>query len=477
MISEQTNIGTFAMNNDSCYCDRSQTFDSSDPTKFAGIDIGSKSNYVCIVHKGGKTEVREYPVFTSRLKECASWLAEHGVKSIAMESTGVYWIPLFDILESRGFEVILANAAHLKNVPGRKSDVQDCQWIQRLHSNGLLRGSFRPTNEILPLRAYVRTRSQLIQQSASHVRRMQKALIQMNIQLGLAIRDIKGVTGLKIIKAILAGERDPYKLASLRHGCCRKNVQEIAEALEGNWLEEHLFGLELAYDDWEATHQRIERCEQRIKSELLRVYARVLSLNPDQGPLVEELEAAITPTKGKMPCRLNNYGFDLGMLLQAILGVDCTAIPGVSASTLLTFVAECGLDMSKWKMSKHFASWLGVCPKNKITGGGVISSRTLPSKNRIGLGLRMSAMTVARSNSALGALFRRTASRVGGPKAITAVAHKLAVTLYKMIRDRCEYDSTLTAAHDEAHKAYQIKRLRRQAEALGYRLAETNEAD
>jgi transposase len=438
----------------------------------AGIDIGSSSVFVCVSNTQGQQEVREYSMFTRDLISMANWLKARNIKSIAMESTGSYWIPVFEILDERGFEVILTNAHHLKSVPGRKTDVKDCQWIQQLHSNGLLRGSFRPSDDFVQLRAYVRHRKQLFSRAGIQVQLMQKALLQMNVQLNLVISDITGKTGLSIIQAILGGERDPMKLASYRDLRCKKNVNEIAKALEANWREEHLFVLKQAYDAYEFHHRQIIDCEKKIQ-ELLPDLVPTNSIVVDKAPSkVSEHYTAKKSSFNRSP-----YCFDAVAQVKKVCGgIDLTEIPGIDANTLLVIISEIGTDMSKWKNEKHFASWLGLCPGNKISGGKVLSSKTKPSSNRVACALRLAAYTLHRSQTALGAFFRRMRSRLGAPKAITACAHKLARILYRMLKYGVTYKELGADYYDQLYKARILANLEKKAKEFGCKLVPSEEA-
>jgi transposase len=380
----------------------------------AGIDVGSESHFVAVPADRDGPSVREFSAFTDGLNALADWLVHCGIKTVAMEATGVYWIALFQVLDARGLEVILVNARHVKNVPGRKSDVQDCQWLQRLHSHGLLSGSFRPQDDICVLRSYVRQRDALVKSAGTHIQRMQKALDQMNIKLHKVVRDITGETGMRIIKAIIAGERDPQKLASLKDYRVRASTQQIARALQGDFRPEHLFALQQEMRLYEVYRSEIATCEAAIREHLASFEDRI---DPSDDP---------GPTRGKRA--------DLRRELHRMAGVDFTAIDGLDVLTVLTIISEVGRDVSKWRTEKHFASWLALCPRNKVTGGKVKSSKTQPSTNRAANAFRMAAWALANSKSALGAYYRRMRSRLGAPKAITATAHKLARIFYRLLK-------------------------------------------
>ena len=440
-----------------------------DPER-AGIDIGASSVFVCVADADGHQQVKEYSTFTQDLKAMAIWLKKCGVKSVAMESTGVYWIPVFEILDASGFEVLLVNAHHLKNVPGRKTDVKDCQWIQQLHSNGLLRGSFRPTDDFVRLRAYVRQRRQLSERAGIHVQLMQKALVQMNVQMHLVLSSSTGKTGLLIIQAIIQGERDPIKLASYRQKNCQKSTKEIAKALEGNWREEHIFALRQAYEAYEFYHNQIVECEEAIEKLIPTLTIQEFAPSPPPPVNVWQQflpsdEAMDTPTSKKSKCSYNRspYHFDVAEQVRQILGIDLTQIPGIEGNSLLAILSEIGTDMSKWRTVKHFTSWLGLCPGSKISGGKILSSKTKPTNNRAAHAFRLAANTLHRSKSALGAFFRRMRSRLGAPKAITATAHKLAKTLYQMLKYGKSYRELGADYYDKIHKQRVLANLQKRA--------------
>lgn len=451
----------------------------------AGIDIGSSSVFVCASDTEGYQTVREYSTFTKDLESMAKWLKDLGVKSIAMESTGVYWIPVFEILDSKGFEVLLVNAHHLKNVPGRKTDVKDSQWIQQLHSYGLLNGSFRPSDDFIPLRAYARHRRQLFQRAGAHIQLMQKAFVQMNIQMQHVLSDITSKTGLSIIQAILKGERDPKQLARLRDRRCKKSEEEIAKALEGTWREEHIFTLRQAYEAYEFYHKQIHECEEKIRN----VLSKLIDIKEsEQTPPLFEMASGNSTTastsakdtlvtknspRKKTSYNRSPYHFDAADQVQQICGVNLTNIPGIDANTLVTIISEIGTDMSKWKTVKHFVSWLGLCPGNKISGGKVLSSKTKPCDNRVANALRLAASTLYRSQTALGAFFRRMRARLGAPKAITATAHKLAKILYCMLKYGVSYEEQGANYYEEKHKERVLTNLKKKAAELGWELVPT----
>jgi transposase len=423
----------------------------------AGIDIGSASHFVAIPADRDDNPVREFSNFTSDLNKLADWLSTTGIKTIAMESTSVYWIPVYELLESRGFEVLLVNARHIQNVPGRKSDVLDCQWIQQLHSYGLLRGSFRPDQEICVLRAYLRQRESLIQQNAQQIQHMQKALAQMNVQLTQVVEDITGMTGMTIIRAILAGERSPEKLAAHRDYRCKQSQTVIAESLYGNYRDEHLFALKQGVDLFDTYRSKIEECDREIEKVLQR-------LTPNR----EENE--VPECRPGKKIRKNQLNFDANHYLQGIMGVDLTRVEGLDTHSVLRIISEIGLDMNAWPTAKHFGSWLGLAPGTKISGGKRLSSKTKPSANRAANLLRVAASTLHRSQSALGAFLRRQKARLGAPKAITATAYKIARLIYSMLKNKKEYVDVGQDYYEQRYKERMIKNIQKKAKAMGFQL-------
>ena len=427
----------------------------------AGIDVGAEEIYVAVPEGCDGDRVRAFPTFTVELERIADWLKQCQITTVAMESTGVYWIPLFEILESRGFEVYLVNARHLKNVPGRKTDVLDCQWIQQLHTYGLLRASFRPSEEICALRAVVRQRDMLVRYRAAHIQHMQKALHWMNIQLTQVLSDITGVTGMQIIRALVAGERDPQVLASYRHGKCVHTESDIVKALEGHYRREHLFALRQALELYDLYGQQIAQCDAELE-------ALYRDLKPPSAPPTSEVTQPPQPRTTKP--RKNQASFDLAMSLYQMTGVDLTRIDGIDALTAQVVLSETGLDMGKWPTVKHFTSWLGLCPQNEITGGKVKHRGTAKTHNRANTALRVAAQALWRSHSALGAFFRRIRSQHGGAVAVTATAHKLARMIYHLLKYRTDYRDPGTQAYDTQQRERAERSLRRQAARLGFTL-------
>ena len=427
----------------------------------AGIDIGSAEHWVAVPADRDQHPVRKFKCFTADLHNMADWLNECGIKTIVMESTGVYWIPAFQILESRGFEVKLVNAKHVKNVPGRKTDVLDCQWLQRLHCFGLLSGSFRPENSICVLRSYWRHRDNLIRYAGSHIQHMQKALTEMNIQLHKVISDIAGLTGMRIIRAILEGERDTVKLASMKHGRIRSSANEIAKSLEGDYRSEHLFALKQAVELYDFYQKQISACDQQIEDYLIQFDSK---LDLDAHP--------IPPTKRKhRKPQGNEPHFDLRTHLYRITGVDFTQIAGLNALSVQNIISEVGLDQGAFPTVKHFTSWLGLCPNNRITGGNIKSSNTRKVVNRAATAFRIAAQALSTSLSALGAYYRRMRSRLGAPKAVTATAHKLARIFYHLWKTGDQYKDIGIDYYEQKYKERILKNMKRKAKKLGYVIA------
>ncbi len=427
----------------------------------AGIDIGSRDHYVCVPKKDTEINVRKFGCFTRDLNELADWLITCDVTSVVMESTGVYWIPLYQILESRGLVVCLVNARHVKNVPGRKTDVLDCQWLQRLHSFGLLSASFRPSADICVLRSYVRQRTKLIECSSAHIQRMQKALDQMNIQLHKVISDITGATGTRIIEAILSGERDLSKIAKMRDGRIKCKVSTIEKSLEGDYRAEHIFVLQQEYDLYKYFKAKITECDFKIENHLKTMD---ITIDPNEEKKVLT-KKRIKKEKGSPDFNLHGYLFE-------ITGVDLTDINGLNPLSVMKLLSEVGTDMSRWKTEKHFSSWLGLSPCNKITGSKIKSSRTRKVVNRAANIFRMSAACLANSKCALGAFYRRIRSKRGGPKAITATANKIAKIFYKMLKFGKEFVDIGQDYYEQIYKENIIKNLKKRAKALGMEIKE-----
>ena len=428
----------------------------------AGIDIGAEEVYVCVPAGRDEERVRVFRTFTVDLHQLAKWLVACGIETVAMESTGIYWISLFDILEEYGIEVYLVNARHLKNVTGRKSDVSDCQWLYQLHTYGLLRGSFHPPDEIRALRTLARHRAMLVSYRAAHIQHMQKAMELMNLKLTYVLSDITGVTGMAIIRTILGGEHDPEVLARFRNAKCKYSEAEIAKALTGNYRREHLFALQQALALYDIYGQQIEAVDVELKG----MYAE-LERPEDED---ENSQSTTPPKPTRRKTRKNQAHFDLATALYQMVGVDLTQIDGIQALTAQVVLTEAGLDMSKFRTEKHFTSWLALCPNNKVTGGKVKGRRTRKTDNRAATALRIAAQSLARSNSALGAFYRRIRAKHGAPKAIVATAHKLARIIYYMLKHRVDYHDPGASYYDQQQKERAIKRLQKQAERLGLQL-------
>jgi transposase len=425
----------------------------------AGLDIGDAEIYAAVPESAADPAVCVFRTFTTDLETLADWLTASHVDTVAMESTGVYWIPIYELLEARGFQVYLVNARQLKNVSGKKTDILDCQWIQQLHTYGLLQPSFRPPEEICALRALVRQRGRLIQSCSAEIQHMQKALQQMNLKLTKVLSDVSGTTGLAIIRDIVAGERDPHKLAAYRDPHCRKSEAEIAAALTGNYKREHLFALGQALAAYDFFSQQIAACDVEIAA----MYQTVT-------PPATRTAPPLPPRTRPRIKRQHEPAFDLRSELYHLAGVDLTAIDGVEILTVQAVLTETGVDMSRWPTVKHFTSWLGLCPENAKTGGKIIKRGTKPSANRAATALRLAAQSLIYSDSALGAYCRRMRSKLGKAQAITATAHKLARIIYAMLKTKTPYKDP-GADHLEAQvQERKLKGLKRQAKELGYEL-------
>ncbi len=423
----------------------------------AGIDVGNSSHYVAVRPDRDTQPVRHFDCFTADLYRLADWLHNCGVKTVAMQSTGVYWIPRYDILEERGFEGYLVNARHTKNLPGRKSDVQESQWLLKLHTYGLLNNSFQPPAVIRALRTYWRQRADHVRGAATCMQRMQKALTQMNLQLANVISDISGSTGQAIIRSILAGERDARKLAELRDPRVKASQEVIAKSLEGNWRPELLFVLQQEVEMYDAYRQRITECDRQLQKHRAQFTGNL-------PPAPSELKVK------KAKSAKNAPRFDLKSELQRITGVDLTGIDGIDVMVAQTIVSEVGLDMTRWKTESHFASWLGLCPDNRISGDKVLGRGTRRVVNRVATALRMSAVTLMRSRTYLGAQYRRLRTRLGAPKAITAMAHRLARLVYRMLKHGQSYVDKGSEYYEQRYRNHQLHLLRKQAARLGLQI-------
>ena len=429
----------------------------------AGLDVGATMVYAAV-----RAERCEQPIqsFTCDLHALADWLSACQVDTVAMESTGVYWIPVYQILEARGFEVVLVNARHVRSVPGRKSDVDDCEWLRCLHSAGFLRGSFRPPDEVCAVRSLLRHRDSLVKTASRSVLHMQKAFDQMNVHLHHAISDLTGVSGLAITDAILEGERDPARLAALAHPRIKASRATLIKAPEGDWRGEHLFTLRQARRTYGHYQQLISECDQEIEAHISafeQTQEPPAANSPEQPPSGTSEACPQAPAATGQRCHMRAH-------LTRLFGTDLTLIPGIGEATALVLFSELGPDLSRFPSASQFASWLNLCPQNKITGGRVISSKTGPGVNRAAQALRMATQTLYRSQSALGDYFRRKRARFGTPQAITDTAHKMARIIYHLVTRHVLYDDNLLAQQQRQDRRRQVRRLRNQARALGFQL-------
>lgn len=423
----------------------------------AGIDVGGTAHYVAVPNEAAVESVRQFGVYTRDLHALADWLRTCGVKNVAMESTGVYWIPLYELLESRGFEVMLVDARQVKNVSGRKSDVLDCQWLQQLLSYGLLKAAFRPQDQFCQLREFSRLRTRLLVDQGRSVQHMQKAMTLMNIQLSQAISDVAGVTGQKIVRAILAGERNPMVLAAYRDSRIKASEEEIAASLQGTWKAEHLLALKQAMGRYDFFAEQLQECDQQIEAVMQQLQAHTKEL-----------------AKGKKRSKAKNAPkFNLRERLLKMCGVDVTRIDGIDETTALNVVSEVGTDLSRFPSDKHFASWLGLCPGTRISGGKVLGSKTKHSVNRAAQAFRQAAAALRSSKSALGAYYRRLCARMDKAKAVTAAAHKLARLFYALLTKGHEYVDQGQQYYEERYRQRVISQLQRRAQSLGMALVPT----
>jgi transposase len=435
----------------------------------AGVDIGAHEIMACVPDGPDQQLVRAFGTYTIDLDSLADWCIDRGIQTVAMASTGVYGIPRFETLEARGIPCCLIRASSVKHVPGRKSDVLDCQWMQTLHSYGLLAASFRPAADLVALRTLLRHRAQLLEHRAPHVLHMQQALLHMNIQLSQALSDVTGVTGQQIIRAIVAGERDPHTLAAMRNYRCKKDAEEIALALTGTWREEQLFILTQALALFDFYTTQLSVCDAQI--------ARVFSvIKPRCEPASEEpVPPCAPPPPRRKPHSHSKNAPEVNSRahILRITGVDLVAVHGLSDSLAQTILAEIGTDMSKWPDDKHFCSWLGLAPKNDISGGKVLRSRTMKTRNRAAQAFRMAAQSVIRADCAFGAFSRRLKGRLGPAQALVATAHKMARTVYHMLKDQVAYHDIGAAEYNKRFHERELKYLQKKAAKLGYTLSPT----
>ena len=422
----------------------------------AGIDVGASSHWVAVPPHLAEDSVREFGAMTDDLNAMADWLIACGVDTVALESTGVYWIPIYEVLEQRGLKAWLVDARQMKYVPGRKSDVQDCQWLQKLMSLGFLRAAWRPDGEICVVRSVARQREVLLIEQASWVQRMQKSLVQMNIQLTEVLTDVMGMTGQAIIRAIVAGERDPKALALHRNRRVKASAEEITKALTGNWRDEHLFVLGQALAMYDDIARHLAECDTKLQA-LLRALGQ---RNVDLGKV---------PRAGSK----TRQEFDARQTLANWAGVDLTRINGLGLAAVMKILSEIGPNLSRFETVKHFCSWLGLCPGTKISGGKVLSAKTKRSANRVRQTLKMAAMSLSHSDSALGAFYRRLCSRMDKPSANTATAHKLARMVYFMLTRGEAFVDQGQQRYEEQQRLRSIAALRRRAAALGFEINPT----
>jgi transposase len=426
----------------------------------AGMDLGAEEIWVCVPADRDAEPVRAFGTFTPDLHALVDWLAQCEVDTAAMESTGVYWIPIYELLEARGIKPYLVNARQVKNVPGRKTDVLDCQWLQKLHRLGLLSASFRPDAEMVTLRAYLRHRAELIERRAPHILHMQKALLQMNLQLTQVLTDITGTTGLAIIRTILTGERNPLKLAQLRNPACQSSTEEIAKALTGTWKPEYIFVLMQSVEGYDFYTQQLAACDAEVE----RLYAAI----KPRWEIPEDLP--------KLPPRTfhshskNQPAGEVRQAVYRIVGVDLTAVDGLKDASVQEILSEIGTDMSPWPTVKHFASWLRLAPHNDISGGVVLRSRVLKSNNRARQAFRQAAESVARSDNAFGEFYRRKRAQYGPKVANMATAHKIARVVYFMLKNHVPYEAVKAEEYVAKQRERELTRLKRQAAHLGYSL-------
>jgi len=427
----------------------------------AGVDIGAEEIVVCVTGNESTQIVKAFGNYTVDLQALGKWLQEHEVKTVAMESTGVYWIPLFEELERQGFECLLISSRSLRRVSGRKSDIQDAQWIQTLHSYGLLESSFRPQGELVALRTLLRHRGQLLEHRSPHIQHMQKALLQMNVQLSQALSDVTGETGLTIIRAIVSGERDPQKLAAMRDRNCKKSAEEIGKALTGTWRTEQLFIVKQSLELYDFYTKQVEECDAEID----RMYAltRPNWAGGEVKPLAQKKRNSHSKNAPQNREEIRRH-------LKRISGVDLSVVDGFGVSLAQTVIMEVGTDMSKFPSEKHFCSWLGLAPKHEISGAKVLKNRTLKTKNRAGQAFRMAAQSVKRADCVFGSLYRRLKSRLDKAQATVATAHAIARVVYRMLKYKVEYEKINVEEYEQKYKDAQIKYMKKKAEKFGFQL-------
>jgi transposase len=442
----------------------------------AGIDLGAEEIWVAVPADRDKDPVRRFEAFTQDLKAIVQWLVDCGVQSVAMEATNVYWIGLYQLLEDAGLKVCLVNARHVKNVPGRKSDVSDCQWLQYLHSVGLLSGSFRPAQVICATRSIYRYRQNLLSLAGQHLQHMQAALDQMNIKLHHVIDDLSGLTGQSIVEAILQGQRDPVQLAKLRDKRIQASEEKIVKSLEGDWRKEHLFVLAKAWAQHQEVQKQIQDCDRELleytreleagttvakPAKVVRLKAELLGAEPVSNPLKKKRRSKTSKNQPLGPWQQE---------LERFFGVDLTLIPGISVLSGLTLMTELGNDLSAFKTQHHFASWLCLCPDNETSASKILRRRTRRSQNRVRQALRMAASSLHHDKSFLGDKYRRLRARLGAPKAITAMAHQLARLIWTLITRQLPFDPSVFAHEEKLNDQRRLKHLAASARQMGYQL-------
>lgn len=437
----------------------------------AAVDVGSQVHYAAVPEGRAEQSVRSFGAYTAQLEELVQWFKDCKIKTVAMESTGVYWIPLYQKLEEAGFEVLLVDARQVKHVPGRKSDVQDCQWLQQLHSYGLLRAAFRPEDSICRLRTLQRHRKNLVECGAMWIQYIQKALNEMNLLLHHVLTDISGQSGLAILDAILAGERDPKKLASLVDRRVKKSQAQIEAALTGDYRPELLFVVSQALHGYRQMQQQIAQCDLNIDKQLATIAA---CTEPKQTPPPQQGAAVKARTSKRKP--KDALELSLAGHLKRILGVDLTTIPGLNVLAVLSLISEIGTNMAKWRNEKAFVSWMGLSPNNKVSGERVLSSRTRKVNNRAATTLRLAAMLLGRTDTPLGSFYRRKRAQLGAPKAITATARKLGCLVYRLIKDGQAYQEPDLHTYELKYKNQILRSLRRRANGFGFDLVELPKA-
>ena len=421
----------------------------------AGIDIASKEHYVAVNPFTDEHPIRSFGCFTEDLHAIALWLSKCKVDTIAMEATGIYWVSLYLILEEAGFNVVLVNAKHVKNVSGKKSDVKDAEWLRQLHSCGLLKASFQPDPYIRKLRCYMRHRKNLTDMAATHIRMMQKAMEQMNIKLQHVIADITGKTGQAIIRSILQGQHDPQALLHLVDGRIRASRQDIAKSLEGIWKEEHLFELQQSFEFYHFYRQKISECDQQVKMHL------------NKCPKQESLQI---PLKPKSKSNKNNLNFDATQILREMTGVDLTRVFGLTDTNAIELISEVGLNMNKWPSVYHFTAWLNLAPNNKRSGGKLLSTNTPKKKNKAAQIFKMAAFAVQRSKNHLATFYHRIKSRRGAGKATIATARKIAVIFYLMIKNKTDFNPISIEDYSATFREHQLKKITKNAKRMGFKL-------